>query len=160
MQQGDLAEQVTVAERGKGATKAVHVSGGKVRRFWHSDACARYSVPVPAMKIGANGGFSFTGTGIKNGILQEYTVKVSGKAVSRTVIAGSMTYQKTAGNGPGQDDHEVPREAHRAGSHLAAEAARRDGPRRLGGHRERRNQTLQSAGACAGMSSGPSAGAS
>jgi len=44
------------------------VSGGKVRRFWHSDDCARYSVPVPAMKIGASGGFSLTGTGIKNGM--------------------------------------------------------------------------------------------
>ena len=76
------------------------VTGGKVRRFWHSDDCARYSVPVPAMKIGANGAFSFTGAGIKNGILQEYSVKVSGKAVSRTVIAGSMTYEKTKGNGP------------------------------------------------------------
>lgn len=76
------------------------VAGGKVRHFWHSDDCARYSVPVPAMKIGANGGFSFSGTGIKNGILHEYSVKVSGKAVSRTVIAGSMTYQKTSGNGP------------------------------------------------------------
>jgi hypothetical protein len=76
------------------------VAGGKVRRFWHSDDCARYSVPVPAMKIGGNGAFSFTGTGIKNGISQEYSVKVSGHAVSRTVIAGSMTYQKTAGNGP------------------------------------------------------------
>ena len=74
--------------------------GGKVRRFWHSDECARYSVPVPAMKIGANGAFSFTGTGIQNGILQEYTVKVRGHAVSRKVIAGSMTYEKTAGNGP------------------------------------------------------------
>ena len=76
------------------------VAGGKVRRFWHSDNCARYSVPVPAMKIGPKGGFSFSGKGIKNGILQEYSVRVSGKAVSRTVIAGSMTYQKTAGNGP------------------------------------------------------------
>jgi hypothetical protein len=76
------------------------ISGGKVRRFWHSDGCARYSVPVPAMKIGTNGGFSFSGAGIKNGILQEYTVKVNGHALSRTVIAGSMTYQKTGGNGP------------------------------------------------------------
>jgi hypothetical protein len=76
------------------------VAGGKVRRFWHSDDCARYSVPVPPIKIGANGAFSFSGAGIKNGILQEYSVKVSGHAVSRTVIAGSMTYQKTSGNGP------------------------------------------------------------
>jgi hypothetical protein len=52
------------------------------------------------MRIGANGAFSFTGTGIKDGILHDYSVKVSGKAVSRIVIAGSMTYQKTSGNGP------------------------------------------------------------
>jgi hypothetical protein len=76
------------------------VAGGTVRRFWHSDDCASYSVPVPPMRIGANGAFSFSGTGIKNGILHEYTVKVSGHALSRTVIAGTMTYQKTSGNGP------------------------------------------------------------
>jgi hypothetical protein len=44
------------------------------------------------MRIGANGAFSFAGTGIKNGILHEYSVKMSGKAVSRTAIAGSITY--------------------------------------------------------------------
>ena len=52
------------------------------------------------MRVGANGSFSFEGTGIKNGINQEYTVRVTGEAVSATVIKGSMTYQKTAGNGP------------------------------------------------------------
>lgn len=76
------------------------LSGGKVRRFSHNDSCARFGVPVPPMKVGAGGAFSFSGTGIKNGILQEYTVTVRGKALSRSVIAGSMTYEKTAGNGP------------------------------------------------------------
>ncbi len=76
------------------------LSGGKVRRFSHNDSCARFGVPVPPMKVGANGAFSFRGSGIKNGILQEYSVRVSGKALSRTVIAGSMTYEKTGGNGP------------------------------------------------------------
>jgi hypothetical protein len=76
------------------------LAGGRVRRFWHSDDCARYSVPVPPMRVGADGAFSFKGTGIENGILHEYTVRVSGHALSRTVIAGTMTYQKTSGNGP------------------------------------------------------------
>ncbi len=76
------------------------VTGGNVRDFSHNDDCARFGVPVPDMKIGASGRFSFHGTAIKNGIGQEYTVSVRGKAVSRTTIAGSMTYQKTAGNGP------------------------------------------------------------
>jgi hypothetical protein len=52
------------------------------------------------MKVGPNGSFSFSGSAIKNGIDQEYTVHVSGKALSPTTIAGSMTYQKTKGNGP------------------------------------------------------------
>ena len=71
-----------------------------LRDFSHHDSCATYGVPVPAMKIGASGRFSFSGTAIENGIRQVFTVKVSGRAVSRTTIAGSMTYQKTAGNGP------------------------------------------------------------
>jgi hypothetical protein len=75
------------------------VSGGEVLNFSHNDSCARFGVPVPAMRIGANG-FSFAGTGLVNGIGQEYTVRVRGKAVSRTAIRGSMTYEKTAGNGP------------------------------------------------------------
>jgi hypothetical protein len=76
------------------------VAGGSVRNFSHNDDCARFGVPVPAMKIRPSGRFSFHGTAIKNGILQEYTVSVGGKAVSRTAITGSMTYEKTAGNGP------------------------------------------------------------
>jgi len=74
--------------------------GGKIHRFSHNDSCSTFGVPVPPMRVGANGSFSFEGTGIKNGIDQEYTVRVTGEAVSQTVIKGSMTYQKTAGNGP------------------------------------------------------------
>jgi hypothetical protein len=76
------------------------LAGGKIRNFSHNDSCSRFGVPVPPMRIGPNGSFGFGGTGIKNGIDQEYSVSVSGKAVSRTVIAGSMTYEKTKGNGP------------------------------------------------------------
>jgi hypothetical protein len=76
------------------------LAGGKVRHFSHNDSCSRFGVPVPDMKVGANGAFSFSGEAIKNGIDQEYSVSVTGKAVSRTAIAGSMTYQKTKGNGP------------------------------------------------------------
>jgi hypothetical protein len=74
--------------------------GGRVRNFSHNDSCSGFGVPVPPMKVGANGAFSFGGEAIKNGIGQEYTVSVHGKAVSRTAIAGSMTYRKTKGNGP------------------------------------------------------------
>jgi hypothetical protein len=73
--------------------------GGKVRKFSHNDSCAVY-VPVPPMKVGPNGAFSYTAKGIKDAISREYSVSVRGKAVSRTVIAGSMTYEKTKGNGP------------------------------------------------------------
>lgn len=76
------------------------LAGGKVRHFSHNDSCSRFGVPVPDMKVGSSGAFSFSGAGIKNGIDQEYTVNVTGKAVSRTAIAGSMTYEKTKGNGP------------------------------------------------------------
>jgi hypothetical protein len=76
------------------------VVGGKVVDFSHNDRCATFGVPVPAMTVGANGRFSFTGSGLENGIGQEYTVHVTGRAVSRTVIKGSMSYEKTAGNGP------------------------------------------------------------
>jgi hypothetical protein len=76
------------------------VVSGEVRDFWHGDSCATYSVPVPPMKIRASGRFSFSGTAIENGINHEYTVSVRGRTVSRTTIAGSMTYEKTAGNGP------------------------------------------------------------
>jgi hypothetical protein len=76
------------------------VVGGEVRDFHHSDSCATYNVPVPAMKVRTSGRFSFSGTGIQNGIDQEFTVNVRGRAVSRTTIAGSMTYEKTLGNGP------------------------------------------------------------
>ncbi len=76
------------------------ISQGKVRKFSHNDSCARFGVPVPAMKVGANGSFSFEGGGIKNGIDQEYTVHVTGKTAERNVITGKMTYTKTAGNGP------------------------------------------------------------
>jgi hypothetical protein len=74
--------------------------GGKVRNFSHNDSCSRFGVPVPPMKVGPNGSFSFSGSAIKNGIYQEYSVHVTGKAVSPTTIAGSMTYEKTKGNGP------------------------------------------------------------
>jgi hypothetical protein len=76
------------------------VVSGSVRNFSHNDSCARFSVAVPEIKIRRHGRFSFRGTAIKNSINQEYSVKVRGRAISRTTISGSMTYEKTAGNGP------------------------------------------------------------
>ncbi len=75
------------------------VVGGSVVNFSHNDSCARFQVPVPKMRVGT-GGFSFTGSGIENGIRQIYSVKVAGTVVSERVIRGSMTYEKTGGNGP------------------------------------------------------------
>lgn len=75
------------------------VVGGSVVNFSHNDSCARFQVPVPKMKIGA-GAFSFTGHEIENAIDQVYSVKVSGTVASEKVIKGSMTYEKTGGNGP------------------------------------------------------------
>jgi hypothetical protein len=75
------------------------VVGGSVVNFSHNDSCARFQVPVPRMKIGT-GSFSFTGHEIENENYQEYSVRVSGTVVSERVIKGSMTYEKTKGNGP------------------------------------------------------------
>ncbi len=75
------------------------VAGGKVRNFSHNDSCSRFGVPVPEMKVRGNGRFSFSGTAV-NGIDHEYSVTVTGRTVSRTVVRGSMTYRKTSGNGP------------------------------------------------------------
>jgi len=72
---------------------------GKVRNFSHNDACGTL-VPVPPIKIGQRGGFFFSGMGITTSNGLEYTVKVKGKAETRTLIAGSVTFEKTACNGP------------------------------------------------------------
>src|SRR5215218_7875576 len=76
------------------------VVGGEVRDFHHSDPCATYDVQLPAMKVRSSGRFSFSGIGLQNGIGQEFTVNVRARALSRTTIAGSMTYEKTMGNWP------------------------------------------------------------
>jgi hypothetical protein len=73
--------------------------GSTVKHFWHSDTCATFNVPVPDMKVGT-GDFSYNGAGIKNGIDQEFTVSVRGKVRAASKITGTMTYEKTKGNGP------------------------------------------------------------
>ena len=75
------------------------VVGGKVVNFSHNDSCARFQVPVPKMKIGT-GSFSYTGHEVENEIGQFYSVQVRGTVVSEKAIKGSMTYEKTGGNGP------------------------------------------------------------
>jgi hypothetical protein len=63
--------------------------------FWTRDL----QRPRSRMKVGT-GDFSYSGAGIKNGIDQEFTVNVRGKVRTSSKIRGTMTYEKTKGNGP------------------------------------------------------------
>ena len=79
------------------------VAGVKVRNFSHNDRCTNYPLEFPAFGFGfgfgfGNGDFSFTSNAVKDLNSQEWSVRITGKAISRTVVKGSMTYKKTKGN--------------------------------------------------------------